>query len=274
MNLQLATPDRNNMAAAALKKISVELEKVTKKLEGASRPGKKAKAGDEDLDNKTLTGLVHGLKSAMEQLVTFMGKEDNICPKVKQQETRIRQMEDLNDEIHQRSLLGSFIITSKANDDLESLIVPEKELKEPLVDHVKTLCLTKLNVTLPEQEIRSCHYLPDGSIKLTLCNLGLNSAFQSMVSEIKQPGLERRKINLYFNFMLTRRRNAVLFEVRKLKRSGDIFRFWTDFDGAITIKKEDNVNCPKQRLTCITNKKDETIRTFKAKEVKDEFSKK
>ena len=109
-----------------------------------------------------------------------MGKEDNICPKVKQQETRIRQMEDLNDEIHQRSLLGSFIITSKANDDLESLIVPEKELKEPLVDHVKTLCLTKLNVTLPEQEIRSCHYLPDGSIKLTLCNLGLNSAFQSM----------------------------------------------------------------------------------------------
>ena len=63
------------MAAAALKKITGELEKVTKKLEGASRGGKKAKAGEEDLDNKTLTGLVHSLKSAIEQLVTFMGKQ-------------------------------------------------------------------------------------------------------------------------------------------------------------------------------------------------------
>ena len=152
------------MAAAALKKITIELEKVTKKLEGANRSGKKAKAGDENLDNKTLTGLVHSLKSTMEQLVTFMGKEDNFCPKVKVQETRIRQMEDLSDEVHQRSLLGSFIITSKANDDMESLIIPEKELKESLVSHVQTLCLTKLNVTLPQQEIRSCHYLPDGSL--------------------------------------------------------------------------------------------------------------
>ena len=262
------------MAAAALKKITGELEKVTKKLEGASRGGKKAKAGEEDLDNKTLTGLVHSLKSAMEQLVTFMGKEDNFCPKVKQQETRIRQMEDLTDEVHQRSLLGSFIITSRANDDMESLIIPEKELKEPLVSHVQTLCLTKLNVTLPEQDIRSCHYLPDGSIKLSLFNLGLNSAFQSMVSEIKQPGLERKKINLYFNFMLTRRRNGLLFEVRKLKRSGDIFRFWTDFDGTITIKKDEGRECPKQRLTGITSKREESIRTYTAKEVKDEFSKK
>ena len=55
---RLARPDKNNMAAAALKKITVELEKVTKKLEGASRPGKKAKAGDEDLDNKTLTAPI------------------------------------------------------------------------------------------------------------------------------------------------------------------------------------------------------------------------
>ena len=92
--------------------------------------------------------------------------------------------------------------------------------------------------------------------------------------KIKQPGLERKKINLYFNFMLTRRRNGLLFEVRKLKRSGDIFRFWTDFDGTITIKKEEGRECPKQRLTGITSKREESIRTYTAKEVKDEFSKK
>merc|ERR1712055_1121320 len=158
------------MAAAALKKITLEVEKVTKGLENANRKGKKNKAGDEDLDAKAITNLVFSLKNALEQLVAFVGKEDNFCPKVKEQEKRTRHLEDQTDDLHQKSLIGSFIITSKANDELESLITPEKELKEPLVSHVQTLCLTKLNVTLPEEEIQSCHYLPDGSIKLTMAN--------------------------------------------------------------------------------------------------------
>ena len=132
-------------------------------------------------------------------------------------------MEDQSDELHQTSMLGSFILTSKANDTLESLIIPEKELKEPLVSHVQTLALTKLNVTLPTEDIRTCHYLQDGSIKLVLNNLRPNSAFELMVNEIKNPNMERQKMNLYFNFMLTRRRNSLLFEIRKLKREGSIF---------------------------------------------------
>ena len=262
------------MAAAALKKMTLEVEKVTKGIENANRKGKKKKAGDEDLDVNTLTSLVFNLKNALEQLISFVGKEENICPKVKEQEVRTRHLEDLTDEVHQKSLTGSFIISSKANDDLESLIIPEKELKEPLVSHVQTLCLTKLNVTLPEEEIQTCHYLPDGSIKLSLANLGLNSAFSKIVREIKFPDSERKKINLYFNFMLTKRRNSLLYEIRKLKRSGDIFKFWTDFNGAITIKREDSDSCPKLRLTAMSNKREEHIRTYTAKEVKEEFAKK
>ena len=250
------------------------MEKVTKGLENANRKGKKDKAGDEDLDNKALTSLVHNLKNALEQLVAFVGKEDNFCPKIKEQEKRTRHLEDQTDDLHQKSLIGSFIITSKANDDLESLITPEKELKEPLVSHVQTLCLTKLNVTLPEEEIQSCHYLPDGSIKLKMANLSLNSAFNKMVTEIKNPGAERKKINMYFNFMLTRRRNGLLYEVRKLKRSGDIHKFWTDYDGTITVKKDASATSPKLKLTAITTKRDEFIRTYTAKEVKEEFAKK
>ena len=154
--------------AASLKKVSAEVEKVTKALENASRKGKKAKQGEEDLDNKSLTALVYNLKTALEQLVTFVGKEDNICPKVKEQEVKTRRLKDQSDDMQQKSLLGSFILTSKANDALESLIIPEKELKEPLVDHIKTLALTKLNVTLPVEDIHRCHYLQDGSIKLVI----------------------------------------------------------------------------------------------------------
>ena len=139
--------------SAALKKVTAEVDKVTKALENATRKGKKPKQGDEDLDTKAITALVYNLKSALEQLVTFAGKEENICQKVKDQENRIRSLEDQNDDHQQKSMIGSFIITSKANDALESLITPEKELKDT---HIQTLALTKLDVALPVKDIRSC----------------------------------------------------------------------------------------------------------------------
>ena len=257
--------------AAALKKVTAEVEKVTKALEHATRKGKKAKQGEEDLDTKAITALVYNLKSAMEQLVIFLGKEDNFYPKIKEQENKTRHLEDMTDEMQQKSLIGSFIINSRANEDQDSLIVPEKELKEPLVTHVQTLALTKLNVKLPEEDIKSCHYMQDGSIMLTLSNLRPNSAFDQMVCEVKNPNIERRKVNLYFNFMLTRRRNTLLYEVRKLKRDNNIFKYWTNYNGTITFKKEEGG--PKQKLTSITNKRDYSLRTYTSREVKEEFGK-
>ena len=35
---------------------------------------------------------------------------------------------------------------------------------------------------------------------------------------------------------MTRRRNGLLYEVRKLKREGAIEKYWTDFNGSVTIK--------------------------------------
>ena len=87
-----------NMATAALKKIATEVEKVAKGVENASRKGKKPKQGEEDLDNKALTGLVINLKNALEQLVAYVGKEENFCPKLKDQEKRTRHLEDLTDD--------------------------------------------------------------------------------------------------------------------------------------------------------------------------------
>merc|ERR1712055_138678 len=111
----------------------------------------------------------------------------------------------------------------------------------------------------------------DGSIKLTLANLKPDSAYDKMVTEIKDPSAERKKINLYFNFMLTRRRNSLLYEVRKLKREGAIEKYWIDFNGSITIKKDGG---PKLKLTGITSKRDDSFRTYTSKEVREEFGKK
>jgi hypothetical protein len=258
--------------SAVLKKVSAEVDKVTKALEKATKKGKKAKEGDQDMDAKALTFLILNLKTALEQLVVFVGKEENLCPKLKEQEVRTRQSEDQINDMQQRSLIGLFIITSKANDTLETLITPEKDLKEPLVNHVQTLALTKLNMTLPTEDIMSCKYLQDGSIMLSLSNLRPESAFQKMVTEIKNPSADRQKTNMYFNFMLTRWRNSLLYEVRKLKRDGAVFKYWTDFDGTIILKKDKG--SLKSKLTSITNKNDYNIRTYSTREVKEEFAKK
>ena len=94
--------------SAALKKATAEVDKVTKALENATKKGKKAKQGDEDLDMKGITALVSNLKTALEQLVLYVGKEENSCPKVKEQEVRIRNLEDQNDDQQQKSMIGSF----------------------------------------------------------------------------------------------------------------------------------------------------------------------
>ena len=84
--------------AVAIKKASAEVDKVTKALENATKKGKKSNQSDEDIDMKGITALVSYLKTALEQLVLYVGKEENLCPKVKAQEIRIRNLEDQNDD--------------------------------------------------------------------------------------------------------------------------------------------------------------------------------
>ena len=109
--------------SAALKKVTAKINKVTKAIENAARKGKRTKQGEEDLDVKTITALVQNPKLSLEQLLMFNDKEENICPKVMDQENRIMSITDQNDDHQQKSMIGSFIITSKGND------APEKELK-------------------------------------------------------------------------------------------------------------------------------------------------
>jgi hypothetical protein len=64
-------------------------------------------------------------------------------------------------------------------------------------------------------------------------DLKYNLPYDEMVKAIKSG--KNRETPVYFNFMLTRRRNDLLYHVRQGKRSGNIFRFFSDCDGSITI---------------------------------------
>ena len=70
---------------------------------------------------------------------------------------------------------------------------------------------------------------------------------------------------------LTRRRNSLLYEVRKLKREGKVKKFFTDYDGSISIKR--SVDGPKIKITSITkdpkDKKNTDIKSFTIAELRD-----
>ena len=73
------------------------------------------------------------------------------------------------------------------------------------------------------------------------------SALQALTDKIKKGGNKAK--NHFVNFMLTKRRSSLLYEVRKLKRDGVISRFYSDEDGIISMK----VNDEKEKATKLSS---------------------
>ena len=75
-------------------------------------------------------------------------------------------------------------------------------------------------------------------------------------------------LNIYFNFMLTKRRSTLLFEARKLKRSLKITKFVSDETGAITIQKDDT----KEKIASKVDKETGQVKTWTVKELLDRLN--
>ena len=91
---------------------------------------------------------------------------------------------------------------------------------------------------------------------LSLWNLSQGSAFKKLVRIIKK-NESKKDVNLYFNFMLTRRRSTLLYEIRKLKRTGKITKFFSDENGNISVHKD------KEEKNKITNRFEENAEGMK-----------
>ena len=127
----------------------------------------------------------------------------------------LRRLEDELDDSRQQSLRGNFVITSKAIGDKVCLIKNDDQLTggETLLGHVTSLVQSKLGVDLPEGDVSSCQRLQNGSVVLRVWNRKLGSAYEKMVEAIKSG--KNNDINVFFNFQLTRRRNNLLYKVRR-----------------------------------------------------------
>ena len=181
-------------------------------------------------------------------------------------EKRIRENEDDLDDFRQKNLRGKFIITTtagKASTFKTSDMLAAEGGSKALATHIINLAKTKYAVDLTENDIDSCHYLPKGGIFFSLWNHRPSSVCEQLNTNIKK-GLNK-DINVFFNFMLTKRRSSILYEVRQLKKQTQIARYYSDEDGCISIKVKDSGS--NLKLTSFYKTKTSPLRTFKLPEL-------
>ena len=173
------------------------------------------------------------LRKCVEDLVSIVKKDHENKP---DKTNTVRELDDEIGHLKQKSLKGKIIITSKITQG-EGCIKTDAQIKQEggsLASHVKNLTKFKYNIDITEDDIASCYHLPKGGILVTFWQKWTGSPFQKLVTAIKSP--KNSHISHYFNFMLTKRRSKLLYNIRKLKQNEKIFKFYSDEDGCITIK--------------------------------------
>ena len=207
--------------ATAIQDIIKSLGKVADEL-----PAGKKKVED-------VATALESIKKCVEDLARVVQKQnDDMTDSAK----TLREHEDEIDHLKQKSLKGKIIITSKIVEGEGSIKTANEIEREggTLAKHVTNLVKFKYNIDITEEDIASCFHLPKGGLMVTFWKKWQGSPFMKLVSAIKSPMNSHTPI--YFNFMLTKRRSKLLFQVRKLKTDKKIFKNYSDEDGNIAIK--------------------------------------
>ena len=252
----------------SLCKVTSDLNPVQTNKNGEEVPGKATQ-----IHIKT---ALETLKACVVNLTQFLQKdqekqaENAQKDQEKQSEDaqKLREQDDEIDHLKQKSLKGRIIITS-SKDGKPSPIKTLEQIKHErssLPSHVVTLAHDKYGVTLTEDDIANCHHTSKGDIIVSFWKNRKPSAFQNLVTAIKSSN--GSDVNLYFNFMLTQRRGKLLFEIRKLKKAKRIFKFYSDEEGSISIKKNKEDKKNKKVTDFYENKK---LKTWTVEDLLAEF---
>ena len=77
------------------------------------------------------------------------------------------------------------------------------------------------------------------NILIKILNRNERSAWEKLSNQIKKG--ERKEENIYANYnMMTNKSNNILFELRELKREGKLEKIFSDENGKISIKVNEN----------------------------------
>ena len=253
-----------------LELLAQELEKVNATL-WAPKGGKGVKSKEaKDVGVMELTKIANCLASALNATKSILEDlqvdEEKKSKKMEVMESKLvemnnrnnevakqlRQVEDIADHNHQRSLRGKFFITTEKG---SKVIKSEKELEEEgisVAKHAAELIEMKLGVKVEKEDIKSCHHTKAGLI-LRLGDFKIGSVYDQVVNAVKQ-GKGRQLKGIYINFALTNRRASILYEVRQLVKGKIVEKFFVDSDGSISVLPKgsaDNWASVKVKLTSV-----------------------
>ena len=235
----------NPLPPCAIEQLKTELSKVSKRLEKSTGSIQKGTKSLTPLDESDMRDLFNGLKDALSYVLLEMEKAPILLERIETLESDSRRLNDESDHHHQRSLKGKFFISSSKTVPL----LRESDLEESgenLPDYVCRLLLQKYAIEAQPSDFKTCHYTRTGII-VRFLNLSPVSPYDRLVRAIK--GGKGKEVNtFFFNFSLTARRSSLLFELRKLKKSKDIEKFYSDSDGAISYILNEN-DVKKVRVT-------------------------
>ena len=224
----------------------------------------------------TVNTLV-SLQAALNALTHYIRENEKAAKEIankkdvaNDQNERIRKTEDDLDDEKQKNLKGKFMLLSSDKYGKPSLIKGEDVIengteKKTLVDHVSDLVFLKYNFRIPDTEFSSCYRLHNGGIIFSLWNLTPGSAFSFLCSKIKSR--ENLETNIFFNFMLTKRRSTLLYEARQMKKTGRIDKFFSDENGSISVK----VGEEKQKIAGEKSKSG-VVKTYRLEELKKQYT--
>lgn len=194
---------------------------------------------EEDVDPTDVNSV---LKCLLKSVLALSVKVDSLSqPCLPAQFVNTQQSQDNEiDELKQRNLKGNLILTSSSDNKKVNIIKTDAQLaadNESLVDHVLHLVGRKYDVTVPEGDVQALHRLPNGNIILRLWNRRPNSAWSQIRDGIKSG--KNKDFNLYANFQLTRKRSTMLYNLRQLKKTSKISKFYSDENGQMSFKISD-----------------------------------
>ena len=241
-------------------------------LEAGKGKGRRAKrtcwTGDNKVDssdtNAVLNAILTALCALLEQRTDELKEHKE---KISVLEDQNRTQGDLLDEIQQRGLKGNLIIASPTALNKQTMIKSSDELqnlKVSVTDHVCDLIQKKYDVKIHPNDIQACHHLPNKNILLKIWNRKPDSAWIKLKTEIKKGG--RKDINIFANFQMTTRRSSLLFHLRSLKKTGKIWKIYSDENGKIGLKINDK-SPAKSIITYYSDGKFGTPKTLSVKEI-------
>ena len=214
----------------------------------------------EGVTAKNIFTIVEGVNTAFTKLIQAVQQvQGEKCPEIADLKSKVQDLESDLDAAAQKMKTGTIVLMQPKGGNLikseEDLVADGLSVEA----HACSLIKQKTGVVVEERELKSAQNLPNGILKVRFGDQKAGSKFSEVVKKIKsKPTSEEREVKLYLNFELTKRRNAVLYEIRRLKREQKLHRFFTDFDGSISvIQKEGGEKVKVTRNSGRTGSRDE-----------------